>query len=152
MKPILRAGAAALATTTLAACVQMPNGPTVAVMPPAGKPFEVFVADEQLCRDYASKSMGTTAGEAAAASMAGSVALGTAIGALAGALAGGHNAVGGGAAFGAVFGSAQGVNNASYSGGEVQRRYDIAYSQCMYARGNVLPGQTAPAYAPPPPR
>ena len=26
-----------------------------------------------------------------------------------------------------------------------QSRYDIAYSQCMYAKGNVIPGGVAPA-------
>ena len=33
---------------------------------------------------------------------------------------------------------------------EAQRRYDIAYVQCMYARGNQVPGRTA-YRAPPPP-
>jgi hypothetical protein len=142
----------ALAAAMLAACVQMPSGPTVPVMPPPGKPFDVFVADEQACRNYASQSLGTSPAEAANAAMAGSMAVGTAIGAAAGALTGGREGAGGGAAFGLLAGTAIGVNQASYSGSETQRRYDIAYSQCMYARGNVLPGQTAPAYAPPPRR
>ena len=150
MKTSKRVLSAAMAAGVLAACVQLPNGPSVAVMPPPGKPFEVFMADEHLCRDFATRSIGTSVSEAAAASMAGSVALGTAIGAVAGALAGGHEAAGGGAAAGAVFGTAVGVNQAAYTGREEQRRYDIAYSQCMYSRGNVLPGQTAPAYVPPP--
>jgi hypothetical protein len=34
----------------LAACAEIPNGPSVAVMPPPGKPFDLFVADDQLCR------------------------------------------------------------------------------------------------------
>jgi hypothetical protein len=36
----------------------------------------------------------------------------------------------------------------------VQRRYDNAYMQCMYAKGNQVPGVTRPsrmAYPPPPP-
>jgi hypothetical protein len=36
----------------------------------------------------------------------------------------------------------------------VQQRYDVAYSQCMYSRGNQVPGYVQPpppAYAPPPP-
>jgi hypothetical protein len=35
----------------------------------------------------------------------------------------------------------------------LQRRYDIAYMQCMYARGNQIPGvsQTYTGTAPPPP-
>jgi hypothetical protein len=34
----------------LAGCVSLPVGPSVAVMPAPGKPFEVFVADETVCR------------------------------------------------------------------------------------------------------
>lgn len=134
----------------LAACAQMPTGPTVAVMPPPGKPFDVFVIDEQVCRNFASQSLGTTPSQAAQSSMAGSMAVGTAVGAAAGALAGGHEGAGTGAAVGLLAGTAVGANQANYSGRETQRRYDIAYSQCMYARGNVLPGQTAPTYVPPP--
>src|SRR5258707_14739375 len=37
----------------------------------------------------------------------------------------------------------------------IQRRYDIAYQQCMYARGNLIPGASVPpgasAPSPPPP-
>ena len=61
-----------------------------------------------------------------------------------------------------VAGTASGAGQASFSGSEAQRRYDIAYQQCMYAKGNQLPGsayryhatplppQTYP-YPPPPP-
>ncbi len=36
---------------------------------------------------------------------------------------------------------------------EAQRRYDIAYQQCMYAYGNIIPGvkYTSPARQMPPP-
>jgi hypothetical protein len=129
----------------------------VAVMPPPGKPFDLFVADEQLCRNYATQAIGgTNAQQASAASLVGSAAIGTALGAAVGALAGGHNSVGGGAAVGAVAGTAVGLGESSYAGASVQRRYDIAYQQCMYSRGNLLPGQairyqTAPPPPPPPP-
>ena len=138
----------------LGACAQIPNGPSVAVMPPPGKPFDLFVADDQLCRNYATQAIGgTSASQAAAASAVTSAAVGTALGAAVGALAGGHNSVGTGAAVGAVAGSAIGLGEADYSGRSVQHRYDIAYQQCMYSRGNLLPGQSAAAYhtAPPPP-
>jgi hypothetical protein len=39
-------------------------------------------------------------------------------------------------------------------GWEAQRRYDGAYQQCMYAKGNQIPGamrQTRRGYGPPPP-
>jgi hypothetical protein len=142
------------AAATLAACAQIPNGPSVAVMPPPGKPFDLFVADDQLCRNYATQSIGgTSAQQAAAASAVTSAAVGTALGAAVGALAGGHNSVGGGAAVGAVAGTAVGLGQADYAGHTVQRRYDIAYQQCMYSRGNLMPGQSAASYqaAPPPP-
>ena len=63
-----------------------------------------------------------------------------------------------------VAGTASGGSQAGYAGADAQRRYDIAYQQCMYAKGNQLPGygyrQPAPApsggtphyYPPPPPQ
>jgi hypothetical protein len=33
----------------------------------------------------------------------------------------------------------------------LQQRYDIAYTQCMYARGNQVPGYGAASSVPPPP-
>ena len=37
----------------IAGCATIPAGPNVVVMPAAGKPFEVFVADDSLCRRFA---------------------------------------------------------------------------------------------------
>jgi hypothetical protein len=39
------------------------------------------------------------------------------------------------------------------TGGMLQARYDMSYVQCMYAKGNVVPGAPAPgaSVAPPPP-
>jgi hypothetical protein len=138
----------------LAACAQIPNGPSVAVMPPPGKPFDLFVADDQLCRNYATQSIGgTTASQNAAASAVTSAAIGTALGAAVGLAAGGGRGAGTGAAIGAVGGTAVGLGEADTSYRGTQRRYDIAYQQCMYARGNLVPGQSASSYhsAPPPP-
>jgi uncharacterized protein YcfJ len=128
----------------LAACAQIPPG----------KPFDLFVADDQLCRNYATQSIGgTNASQAAAASAVTSAAVGTALGAAVGLAAGGGKGAGTGAAIGAVAGSAIGLGEADVSYRGTQHRYDIAYEQCMYARGNLLPGQSAAAYhaAPPPP-
>jgi uncharacterized protein YcfJ len=147
MRRIALASAAALAL--LSACAQIPTGPSVAVMPPPGKPFEVFQADDQACRSYASQSAGANANDASAVSLAESAVVGTALGAAVGAVAGGHAA--GGAAVGAVAGTALGVHEADRTGRTIQQRYDIAYQQCMYARGDVLPGQTVSRYVPPPP-
>jgi hypothetical protein len=41
----------------LAGCMALPVGPSVAVMPAPGKPFEVVVADETLCRQYAAQRL-----------------------------------------------------------------------------------------------
>jgi hypothetical protein len=120
-------------------CSSIPTGPSVAVMPAPGKPFDLFVAEERECRQFAQQSIGTTANQAATESAVKSAAVGTAIGAAAGALAGGHEGAGSGAAFGLLAGAVIGSDESQYSGNEAQRRYDIAYEQCMYAKGNQLP-------------
>jgi hypothetical protein len=109
-------------------CANIPNGPSVAVMPAPGKPFDLFVAEDRECRQFAQQSIGTTANQ-----------------------------------------DAMGSDASRYSGNEAQRRYDIAYEQCMYAKGNQLPQSSAylprgnysqppaqpaapvPSYNPPPP-
>lgn len=151
---------------TLAGCAaSIPNGPSVTVMPAQGKPFDLFVADDRECRQFAQQSIGISVSQAATESEAKSVAAGTAIGAVAGAVGGGHEGAGTGAAVGMLTGAAVGSNEARYSGHEAQRRYDIAYEQCMYAKGNQLPQvypyqprviysqppAPAPSYYPPPP-
>ncbi|HZE90126.1 MAG TPA: YMGG-like glycine zipper-containing protein, partial [Rhizobacter sp.] len=92
----------------LAGCAQMPSGPTVTVMPGPYKPFEVFVADDHLCRDWATSSIGGPGSDAASQRFAAATATGAVLGAAAGALVGGHNGAGVGAAFGGVTGAAVG--------------------------------------------
>ncbi len=149
---------AASAGVLAAACAQMPVGPTVAVMPAPNKPFDVFMADDAACRDWASRAVGGPVEDRQAQAVVGSTVAGAAIGGAIGAVAGGHDGARAGAAVGSVMGAATGANQGAYLGYDAQRRYDIAYSQCMYAKGNQLPGgryaQRAPApapYAPPPP-
>jgi hypothetical protein len=153
--------------SALTGCTSVPNGPSVAVMPAPGKPFDLFVAEDRECRKFAQQSIGKSASEAGTDSEVKSMAAGTAIGAVAGAvIGGGHNGAGTGAAIGLLSGASIGSNEARYSEREAQRRYDISYEQCMYAKGNQLPGssgyrpraryvpppaQPAPAYNPPPP-
>jgi len=149
----------------IAGCANIPTGPGVAVMPAPGKPFDQFAQEDQDCRQYAQHSIGSTADQAATNSEVKSIAVGTAIGAVAGALGGGHHGTESGAAVGMLGGAAAGANAARYSGYEAQRRYDIAYEQCMYAKGNQLPQASAylprmvqpstqpgTSYYPPPPR
>ena len=73
----------------LGGCATVPTGPSVMVLPPAGKPFEQFQAEDARCRQWARQQIGL----------------------------------------------------ASYNyESEAQRAYDIAYQQCMYAYGNIIPG------------
>ena len=135
-KPLL-ATAGALA---LAGCAQMPAGPTVAVMPGPNKPFEVFAADEQTCRNWASNSIGGPYNDASAQTFAAATATGVMLGAAAGALMGGHHGAGVGAAMGGMTGATIGSGQSTYTAANAQRRYDIAYQQCMYAKGNQIGG------------
>jgi hypothetical protein len=151
-----RGGAAVAALSTamaLAGCAQMPIGPTVAVMPGANKPFEVFTQDDALCRGWAAHSIGVPGNEAAADRMLASTVTGAAIGALAGAAMGDHRSAGAGAAMGTVIGASVGSNQSAYAAGNAQRRYDIAYQQCMYSKGNLVSGAGYRTYGemPPPP-
>lgn len=133
-------------------CAQMPTAPTVAVMPAPGMPFDVFQQDNYLCQQYARQSLGGNAGNVANQQVATGAVAGTVIGAAAGALIGGNsNAAGAGAATGLLFGSAAGAGSANQTTYGLQRRYNLAYAQCMYAKGNQVPGYAAPQYMPPPP-
>lgn len=140
----------------LAACAQTPLGPTVAVMPAPGKPFDVFQSDQLLCKQYAE---GQVAGQAENANMraVGAAALTTALGAGLGAAIGSASGAAGlgagiGAGSGALGGAGIGAMQSDRANMTIQQRYDIAFSQCMYSRGNQVPGfvPAQPAYAPPP--
>ena len=146
----------------LGACATVPTGPSVMVLPGGGKSFEQFQADDAMCRQWAYQQTGTTPGQAANESGITSAMVGTVIGAAAGAAIGaaaGNPAMGAaaGAGGGLLLGSAAGVSGAQYSGYQAQRRYDISYQQCMYAKGNQIPGVARSPYrrgavaAPPPP-
>ncbi len=146
---------------TLGACATVPTGPSVMVLPGSGKSLEQFQVDDGICRQWAAQQTGTTPGEASSKSGIASAAVGTALGAAAGAAIGaaaGNPAIGAaaGAGGGLLFGSAAGAGAASYAGGVTQRRYDIAYQQCMYAKGNQIPAVVRSSYGrsystPPPP-
>ena len=126
-------------------CATIPAGPSVLVMPGQGKTFEQFQVDDYVCRRWAEQQTGMTAQQTAQDNTVKGAAVGTAIGAGAGALLGaaGGNA-GAGAAIGAgsglLMGTAVGAGSGEEYGWEVQRRYDYAYVQCMYSKGNEVPG------------
>lgn len=133
-------------------CATRPLGPSVMVMPAPNKPFEVFAQDQALCRSFADQQMNGAAASAnnqAVGSAIVSTALGAGLGA---AISGGGGAVIG-AASGAILGTGIGASASSYANFDIQQRYNMAYVQCMYARGNQMPGyyQSSQAYFPPPP-
>jgi len=143
----------------LGGCVTVPSGPTVMVLPGAQKTFEQFQNDGMACQQFASNVVAPS-GQAAANNAAANAAVGTALGAAAGAIIGSATGQAGqGAAIGAgtglLFGSAAGSNVAYGSSWQMQRSYDMAYTQCMYAHGNQVPGQVVarrqPVYSYPPP-
>ncbi|MES2106397.1 MAG: hypothetical protein V4634_20420 [Pseudomonadota bacterium] len=147
-------------SSVLFGCAQMPSGPTVAVMPPQNKPFEVFMQDDQVCRNWAAQSIGVPGNDAAAESFAASTVVGTALGAAVGAATGGRGSTGTGAAVGALVGASVGSGQSAATAWNAQRRYDIAYQQCMYSKGNLIPTYyrgysrypaPAPVSMPPPP-
>jgi outer membrane lipoprotein SlyB len=148
--PTLKTTATALATLLLlGGCASEPMGPTIAVMPAPNKPFEVFQQDQAVCQQYASQLVAGQAQQAANQQVLTGVA-GTVLGAGLGAAIGGGRGAAIGAASGAVAGTLYGLGPAQQAQMSMQQRYDYAYAQCMYGRGNQVPG-FAPAYPPPPP-
>ena len=130
---------------TLAGCATIPTGPSVLVLPAPDKPFEVFQVDDITCRQWAGMQIGISPQEAMDQSTVSGAAVGTIVGAGVGAALGaaaGDAAAGAaiGAGSGLLIGSTSGASAGQYSAYEAQRRYDNAYLQCMYARGNQIPG------------
>ena len=149
-----------LTLAIVSGCATMPTGPTVTVYPGPGKPFEVFQADDYACRQWAQQQIGgTSPSQTANENVATGAVIGTLLGAGIGAAIGSTSGqMGAGAAIGAgaglLGGTAMASGSAYDSQYELQRRYDIAYQQCMYAKGNQIPGMVrrpAQAYGPPPP-
>jgi hypothetical protein len=152
-------GPAAIALT-LASCAAPPPGPTVPVAPGPGKSFDQFAADQAGCEQYASAQVAP--GVAAANQQGfGTALVTTALGAGLGAAIGGGRGAAIGAASGAVVGTAAGASGTGYAQMSLQQQYDMFYSQCMYAKGNQVPGfgrgpggpppYGPPPYGPPPP-
>lgn len=148
-----------VALLMLGACTTIPTGPSVLVMPGTGKSFDEFRGDDADCRQFALGQVGgATANETAVGSGVKSAAVGAVVGALAGAAMGGHQGAGVGAGVGLLAGSAAGAGAGQASGYGLQRRYDNAYIQCMYAKGDRVPvsgqltsGPQRRSSVPPPP-
>jgi hypothetical protein len=145
----------------LVGCATIPTGPSVMVLPAPGKPFEVFQAEDANCRRWAQNQIGLSPQESVNQNTAAGAGAGMLIGAGLGAAIGaatGNPGVGAAIAAGSglAAGTAVGSNAGEAYGREAQRRYDLAYQQCMYAAGNQIPGavqrsgRTYPVPPPPP--
>lgn len=143
----------------LGGCASLPTGPTVLALPGDGKSFDQFINDDAVCRQWAGRRIGLPQEQVAGRNTATGAVAGTAIGAgLGAALGAAGGDVGAGVAFGAVsgllIGGSAGAQADQAYGWEAQRRYDIAYEQCMYAKGNRIPGverRSRRIYSAPPP-
>ena len=158
-------GLAVVSALALSGCATLPTGPSVMVWPAAGKPFEQFQTEDATCRQWAGQQIGLSPQETVNQNTAAGAVLGTVLGAGLGAAIGaasGNPGIGAaiGAGSGLLGGTAVGANAGHAYGWDAQRRYDIAYQQCMYANGNQIPGavqqhrrtDSPPAAAPAPAR
>jgi Putative peptidoglycan binding domain len=135
----------------LSGCAQTPLGPTVQVMPGPGKSFDAFQFDQAGCRQFAESAV---AGQAQNANnrAVGAAAIGTVLGAGLGAAIGGGRGAAIGAGSGAIAGTGLGMGGSSNEQYGIQQQYDNAFAQCMYAKGNMVPGYgPMMVNAPPPP-
>jgi putative peptidoglycan binding protein len=123
----------------LAGCAQTPLGPTVQVMPGPGKSFDAFQYDQMACKQFAEQSVAGQAQDANNRAV-GAAALTTVLGAGLGAAVGGGRGAAIGAASGAVGGTAIGAGMSSNQQYGIQQQYDNAFAQCMYAKGEMVPG------------
>jgi hypothetical protein len=143
---------ALLAAVVPGGCATPPMGPSASpmarVLPAPARSFEEFAMDQGVCKQFAS---GEVAGGATVSNLKqfGAAAVGTALGAgLGAAVRGGRGAeIGGG--FAALAGGLMAANGSARDQGGLQARYDVAYTQCMAAKGNRVPAQGQVASAVP---
>lgn len=145
LSKFMRMGGAMAAVLVASGCATIPPGPSVLVLPGPGKPFEQFQADDYVCRRWAEQRLGLSPQQTAEDNTVKGAVVGTMIGAGAGALLGaasGHAGAGAaiGAGSGLLVGTAVGAGSGEEYGWEAQRKYDYAYVQCMYSKGNEVPG------------
>lgn len=149
MNNTLKTTAALALLALLGACTVMPTGPSVMAMPGHGKSFDAFKLDNETCKSWANEQAGgQQADHQSTLNAVGPAVIGAGLGAAAGAGMA-HRDPGAGAAAGAglglLAGAMFGVNNAAAGGASVQRRYDMAYMQCMSAKGEQIPPQAIAA-------
>ena len=132
----------------MAGCVTLPTGPSVRAFPTPGKPYDLFLSEDSLCRQAAERQIGMLPQQVANQNTATGAVVGTAIGTGLGAAIGAASGQAGtgaaiGAASGLLVGSASGSDSGRFEASEAQWHYDTAYMQCMYSLGNQVynPGQ-----------
>jgi hypothetical protein len=132
------------ASSLFGACTVMPTAPSVTALQGSRKSVNAYRADAVACRQYAGAAVAGSSTAAADNSAASTAAAGAVFGAAVGAIIGSATGQAGqGAAIGAgtglLFGGMAGSNHTTMSSYQLQRSYDAAYLQCMYARGNRIP-------------
>jgi hypothetical protein len=148
----------------LGGCASIPTGPTVMVLPGRGRTLEQFQGDDLFCRQWAAQQVATKPAAASEQTVAMSADTGIPVEADPGSATGAaaDNPAEGppiGAGSGLVGGTAVGLDASRAEVGSVQWRYDVAYEQCMYAKGHRIPiimqaprqGSGTPPPPPPPP-
>lgn len=106
----------AVTLTLLAACANLPTGPSVAVIPGAGKTNEQFDSENDECRRYAENQTRAATNRANGMSVE--------ITADEAPQANGH---------------VVGESAIGYGADKTQRVYDLSYTQCMFRKGNTIP-------------
>ena len=139
LKSKLALAAAPALALAAAGCATVPYGPTIAVMPGPDVPYDVFEQDDWECRDRAWAQVEPEA-QRANEQAVGAAVLTTALGAAIGGAVDGGRGAGIGAASGAAAGAGIGASTSSEANYGLQRRYDVVYAQCMYAKGHQVPG------------
>lgn len=150
MRKIVKGVSSVAALAVLAGCAMQPVGPSISVFPAPYKPFDVFLDDQDECQAYAASRVAGGAQDANNRAL-GAAAIGTVLGLAVGAATGDGRAATVGAVGGGAVGAAVGAGQSDDANFSLQRRYDIAFAQCMYAKGNQVPGFNRLAAPPPPP-
>lgn len=142
--PLLLVAPLALAgcTTTSSDAPPSPSGRLV-VMPGPRKSLAAFETDQRRCRAWADAHLDVTPQDAATDSTVKGAAAGTLLGAGAGAAIGSTQGQVGkgaliGAASGLLLGTVAGASAGERDAAQQQRRFDVAYAQCMKSAGNAV--------------
>lgn len=109
---------AAAQIAVLAGCVPAAMAPTVVVTPGPGKSAAYFAADQTGCAAQANQQMAPVI-QAANTQLVGNALLGVT--------------------------PSQTAQSTQSAQATLQQQYNIAYSQCMYAKGDIVPGMTPTA-------